>query len=102
KNQARTDPNDPGSILHHGVPAEVMLNDYGCDDMTWLEKDGWVLVDAHGQHYRLPIARFDNRIDKTSFLRADKSEWRPADVKAVHDGLQAALTELRQKKRVQS
>jgi hypothetical protein len=90
KNQARTDPNDPGSILHHGVPLEVMLHDYGTDDMTFLEKDGWVSVGGH----RLPIAKFDNRVDKTSFLRAEKADWRAEDVKAVHDGLAGALSQL--------
>ncbi|MBI5597179.1 MAG: hypothetical protein HY928_13890 [Elusimicrobia bacterium] len=98
KNTARTDPNDPGSILHHGVPLEVMLNDYGCDDMDWLEKDsktpGTVSVSAHGKTFVLPVARFDNRVDKTSFLREEKALWKPSDVKAVHEGLKSALDSL--------
>jgi hypothetical protein len=98
KNQARTDPNDPGSILHHGVPIEVMMNDYGCDDMDWLEAHaearGAVTVESDGRKFNIPIARFDNRVDKTSFLRADKKDWKPGDVKAVHEGLKAALDKL--------
>lgn len=98
KNQARTDPNDPGSILHHGVPLEVMLKDYGCDDMDWLEKDakkpGTVTVSSHGRTFHLPVARFDNRVDRTSFLREDPKKWKPDHVRAVHDGLKQALTRL--------
>ncbi|HLE01261.1 MAG TPA: hypothetical protein VJB59_13445 [Bdellovibrionota bacterium] len=98
KNQARANPNDPGSILHHGVPIEVMMNDYGCDDMEWLEKNsdkpGTVTIRTHGRTYHLPIARFDNRVDKTSFIRDDRSVWKPADVEAVHEGLKGALTRL--------
>jgi hypothetical protein len=90
KNQARTNPDDPGSILHHGVPLTVMLHDYGCDDMAWLDRDGWVTIGEH----RLPVARFDNRVDKTSFLRTEPSDWRKEDVAAVHEGLRAALTQL--------
>ena len=98
KNQARTDPNDPGSILHHGVPLEVMLGDYGLDDMGWLEehgeRPGAITVAAHGTTYHLPIARFDNRVDKTSFLRSDRGAWRPEEVAAVRDGLRGALAKL--------
>jgi hypothetical protein len=98
KNQARTNPDDPGSILHHGVPLEVMLKDYGTDDMTWLEeharKPGTVTVEAHGAVFDLPIARFDNRVDKTSFLRAPPAEWRAEDVAAIHAGLAGALGRL--------
>ncbi|HAH07893.1 MAG TPA: hypothetical protein DCM05_15445 [Elusimicrobia bacterium] len=100
KNQARTDPNDPGSILHHGVPIEVMMNDYGCDDMDWLEAHaeakGTVSVESGGRKFNIPIARFDNRVDKTSFLRAEKKDWKAQDVKAVHEGLKAALDKLAQ------
>ncbi len=98
KNAARTDPNDPGSILHHGVPIDVMLGDYGCDDMDHLEatarKPGTVTVQSRGKSYDLPIARFDNRVDKTSFIRNDSKDWKPDEVKAVHEGLQGALEKL--------
>jgi len=98
KNEARNDPNDPGSILHHSVPLEVMLGDYGCDDMDWLEenakKPGTVAVETRGKIFHLPVARFDNRVDKTSFIRDDKKDWKPEDVKAVHEGLKGALDRL--------
>lgn len=98
KNHERTDPNDPGSILHHGVPMAVMLGDYGCDDMDWLithsGRPDAVKIEAHGRAYFLPVARFDNRVDKTSFVRADRAQWRPADVAALHAGLSEALGRL--------
>ncbi len=98
KNEARADPDDPGSILHHGVPPEVMRRDYGCDDMDWLEKNaarpGTVSVRSNGRVFYLPAARFDNRIDKTSFLRAEPRSWKPADIAAVHQGLKAAFDAL--------
>lgn len=98
KNEARTDPNDPGSILHHGVPIDVMLGDYGCDDMDWLEanseKPGTITVKAHGKTFHLPVGRFDNRVDKTSFLRDEPGKWDSKDVKAVHDGLKGALDKI--------
>ena len=98
KNADRADPNDPGSILHHSVPLEVMLNDYGCDDMDYLEahsaKPGTITVTAGGKTYALPIARFDNRVDKTSFIRGERTEWQAGDVNAVHAGLKGALDKL--------
>lgn len=98
KNEARADPNDPGSILNHGVPLDVMLGDYGCDDMAWLieqsKRPGYVQIEAHGRTFDIPVARFDNREDKTSFVREDKADWSPASVEALHEGLKAALTEL--------
>lgn len=95
KNDARTDPDDPGSILHHGVPLSVMLGEYGCDDMTWLEdnsdKPGTVAITKGDKTFHLPIARFDNRTDRTTFVREDPKEWAEGDVRALHDGLKAAL-----------
>jgi hypothetical protein len=98
KNAARANPDDPGSILHHGVPLDVMMNDYGCDDMAHLletsGKPSKIKVEAHGRTYFLPAARFDNRVDKTSFVREDAKAWKKADVQALHAGLKGALNEL--------
>lgn len=95
RNEARTDPNDPGSILHHGVPAEMMKTVYGCDDIDWLsrnsERPNTITVRAHGKTFHVPFAAFDNRVDKTSFLRDDPKSWKPESVKAVHEGLQEAV-----------
>lgn len=98
KNNARANPNDPGSILHHGVPMEVMLNDYGCDDMDYLEKNsdvpGTITVTNGGKKYHLPIGRFDNRVDKTSFLRAERKDWDPKMVADVTAGIKGATDKL--------
>lgn len=98
KNNARTDPNDPGSILHHGVPMDVMLNDYGCDDMDWLETNsavpGAISIKSGGVEFNIPVGRFDNRADKTSFLREDKTDWAKEKVEAVHNGIRSATDRL--------
>ncbi|MAE72409.1 MAG: hypothetical protein CME06_18305 [Gemmatimonadetes bacterium] len=98
KNDARTDPNDPGSILHHGVPMSVMLGEYGCDDLEWLEanatREGAIDIAAGGMTYQIPVGRFDNRVDKTTFIREERGEWDPADVAVVHEGLKGALDRL--------
>ncbi len=98
KNAARTDPDDPGSILHHGVPLAVMYGDYGCDDMEYLLKESGkpdtVRVDRDGKSFFLPVGRFDNRVDKTSFIREDEDKWSAEDVKALQDGMREAFDSL--------
>ena len=95
RNRDRTDPNDPGSILHHGVPEKVMLEDYGTDDMEWLieqsDRPGTLRIETRGQIFHLPVGRFDNREDKTSFLRIDRDQWPAEKVAAVHAGLKAGF-----------
>lgn len=94
KNADRADPNDPGSNLHHGVPMAVMLGDYGCDDMEYLtqqtERKDTLTVSAHGNTYHLPIGIFDNRVDKTSFLRETPDHWDEEKVKVVTAGIRTA------------
>jgi hypothetical protein len=97
KNTERARPGKEGdaSILHHGVPLAVMLGDYGTDDMDWLIENSarpdTVMVETRGRTYHVPVGRFDNRVDKTSFIRHDKSRWTGEQVAALHGGLAGAL-----------
>ena len=98
KNTARTDPNDPGSIINHGVPMSVMLNDYGCDDMKYLEEHSdvkdTITVQAHGKTYHLPIGSFDNRVDRTTFLRGDPKQWDAQKVKDITESIKGATDKI--------
>lgn len=89
KNFERTDPNDPGSILNHGVPLAVMLNDYGCDDMEYLinhsEVKDTVTVKTADQTYHIPVGIFDNRDDKTTYFRQDPKNWQQDKVDSFMD-----------------
>jgi hypothetical protein len=109
KNIERGRPNGQGSILHHSVPMEVMLGQYGCDDMAWLmaqsDRPGTIRVERLIQSgdryetkvYHLPVARFDNRNDLTTFVREDRKLWKPANVQAIHGGLKQAFDQLAKK-----
>jgi len=99
KNIERGLPDGQGSILNHSVPMEVMLGQYGCDDMAWLleqsDRPGTIQVErivAEGDRFtsrtlHIPAARFDNRKDLTTFVRAPRETWAPEDVAAIHGGL---------------
>ena len=111
KNIERARPDGQSSILHHSVPMEVMLGDYGGDDMDWLisqsdrpdtvkvERVAEVTGDDGKSRYEmrswhLPVGRFDNRVDKTSFIRKARSDWSPEEISGVHNGLKGALDKL--------
>ena len=106
KNIERGRPNGQGSILHHSVPMEVMLGQYGCDDFAWLlegsDRPGTIRVERivpEGDHYQskvfhIPAARFDNRKDLTTFVRAPREEWKVEDVTAIHEGLRETFRQL--------
>jgi hypothetical protein len=85
------------SILHHGVPEVVMRGDYGVDDFLWLLERGGgnaVGIELDDTKLVVPAAVFDNRIDHTSFLRADHSDWDPDLVHELHSVLTASFTNL--------
>lgn len=107
KNIERGQPDGAGSILHHSVPMEVMLSEYGTDDMAYLRglspkadtlSVERIFQDAKGRYrtrtFTLPVAFFDNRKDKTTFVREDKAKWKKADVDAIHKELKKAMTTL--------
>ena len=72
----------------------VMLGDYGCDDMEYLIKntdvENTVTVKAHGTTYHVPIGVFDNRVDKTSFLRSEPDKWDKDKVAEVTKAIRQA------------
>jgi hypothetical protein len=122
KNIERGRPDGQGSILHHSVPMEVMLGQYGCDDMEHLirgsDQADTIRVERifrdepasgtagglagsgsrrpsyRARTFHVPVAKFDNRVDKTSFLRARPADWRPDDVARVHDELRRGFSTL--------
>jgi len=86
------------SILHHGVPEAVMRGDYGVDDFPWLLERGGgdaIVVECSDETYRIPATVFDNRIDRTSFLRADESQWDTELVTELHAALAQAFANLK-------
>ncbi|MBM4371180.1 MAG: hypothetical protein FJ098_05975 [Deltaproteobacteria bacterium] len=113
KNRDRGRPNAQGSILHHMVPLEVMLGEYGCDDMDHLlatsSKPDHIQVDRlivvkneEGEErfaektWHLPAAAFDNRADLTTFVRrSQEPDWPAADVDRIHRELLQVLAILK-------
>ena len=86
------------SILHHGVPEVVMRGDYGVDDFLWLmdrSAANAIEVETEDGTFAIPSAVFDNRIDHTSFLRADHSAWDQDLVDQLHTGLTDSFAHLR-------
>ena len=100
RDRAQPGPDGDASILHHGVPEVVMRDEYGTDDIEWLmehsDRPGTVTVSAHGRVFHLPIVRFDNRVDRTSFLRADSTEWDEGRLAALRTALTADFARLTQ------
>ena len=55
--------------------------------MTQSDRPDTVRVEARGAVHHLPAVRFDNRVDKTSFVRADRGAWNAQNVTTLHGAL---------------
>jgi hypothetical protein len=100
RNDERARPGRGGdaSILHHGVPEAVMLDDYGTDDLPWLieQAGGDAVRIGNGDAATvIPAAVFDNRSDHTSFLRADPEFWSQDRTAVLHVELRVAFDRLK-------
>jgi hypothetical protein len=58
------------------------------------DKPNTVKIDTHEKTYYLPVARFDNREDYTTFCRGEVAKWNPEDVKKIRAQLQTAFSGL--------
>lgn len=96
RNAERATPDASGNILHHGISEDVINKDYSSDDIDYLMKTsdraGFVKVEAAGKVFYLPIAKFDNRVDKTSFIR--NKDWKPEELNTLRDGIKQATDKL--------
>lgn len=98
KNRDRARPGEDKSILFHGTPESVMLQDYGSDDMVELmemsDRENTLRIESQGNVYYVPVARFDNRRDLTTFARKDPSEWKAEEIEALDNGIRDTALKL--------
>jgi len=84
--------------LNHTVPQWVMYNSYGCDDFDYLlkqsDRPNTIKIERGGKVFYLPVARFDNTPDYTSFCRGNPESWDPKDREAIKKELSKAFAEL--------
>eukprot|EP00727_Mastigamoeba_balamuthi_P011205 m51a1_g6707 hypothetical protein (335) ;mRNA; f:114807-115954 len=90
--------------LNHSVPDYVMRNEYGVDDIDYLlsasDRKGTICVEKSGRRFYLPVARFDNREDYTTFCRGSPASWPEASRKAITEQLSKAFAVLVEQYRI--
>ncbi|MCQ2817590.1 MAG: hypothetical protein MJ252_10030 [archaeon] len=84
--------------LNHGVPDNVMNNDYGTDDIDYLinksPNKNALPIDKDDEIINVKCGRFDNRTDLTSDFRKPQNEWTPEQIKKMEDAMVKAFDDL--------
>jgi hypothetical protein len=97
-----TDKNTPQLSLNHGVPHEVMMNAYGCDDLEFLKsrtlaatgKDSTIRIQHEDKTFDLPVGIFDNTEDLTTWIRSPKETWTEENIKRTSAMLVGAFEQI--------
>lgn len=85
------------STFSHCVPPNVMEDDYGKDDIGWMngEDDDRARIYTRGLVYVIPVGTFHNMPDVTSPLRATPATWTREIVDSVREGMDDAMAVIR-------
>jgi len=88
----------PGAIGTRFVPEDVMRQDYGCDDIEWLlsmsETPDRIRVTSKEGTFVIPLVRFDNRGERTAFLREEPEHWNEELKANLHASLRSVFDRL--------
>lgn len=101
KNRTRDAKPGEGKVdtaIFHMCPETVMRQDYSSDDIEYLlsitDRPDTLTIHSYGRRWYVPVARFDNRQDKTTMLREPPETWQADQVAALHKGLTAGFEAL--------
>ena len=84
--------------LTHGVPHEVMVNEYGCDDFNYLinlsPQKNYLPIVKDDEEIHVKCGRLDNREDLTSDFRKPQSEWTKEQIEKMETEMKKAFDSL--------
>lgn len=84
--------------LNHGVPDNVMNNDYGTDDIDYLlnltPSKTYLPIVKDDEEIKVKCGRFDNRTDLTSDFRKPQKDWTEEQIKKMEEAMVKAFDAL--------
>ena len=84
--------------LNHGVPHNVMIGEYGCDDFEYLiEKSpnkNYLPIVKFDHEFHIKAGRLDNRVDLTSDFRKPQSEWTKEQIEKMEKAMKDAFDKI--------
>lgn len=84
--------------LNHGVPHNVMVGEYGTDDIEYLlnrsPNKNMLPIMKDDEIINIKCGRFDNRTDLTSDFRKPQNEWTAEQIAKMEKGMKEAFDAL--------